>query len=428
LIAVIGAGLSGLSAAYHLGDEYRILEGANEVGGLCKSLTIKGYTFDLAPHIFYTKNQYVSNLVAEILEGNLTKHQRKAYIYFKDRYIEYPFESNLNDLPEEIRKECVEGALYRKDFEPKNFLDWIYLSMGSGVAKHYMIPYNEKVWKFPLEEMNYTWISGRVPSPNEKIKKNYGPNAFFLYPYSGGIGSIPNALAQRVKNISLSSKVLGIKINENEGPTAIYRKEGSIKTINTEAILSSIPLPELVKITNNVPEEIIKAAEKLVYNSLICLNLGVNRPMISDKHWIYFPEKEYPFNRISFPTNFSTTAAPEGKTSILVEVTYREKKPDLIETKDRVIDGLVAAEILNEDDELEVSEALDFEYAYVIYDFEHSRNTTLIQDYLQAKRVYTIGRFGEWEYHNMDNAILSGKLFAEKIRSNRFDQCHNTDI
>ena len=106
---IIGAGLSGLSAAYHMGSSYRVLEKEAEVGGLCRSVATRGYTFDLAPHIFFTGSQYVNGLVNEILNGDLIKQQRRAYIYLSGTYVEYPFEVNLHGLPQEVIDECIEG-------------------------------------------------------------------------------------------------------------------------------------------------------------------------------------------------------------------------------------------------------------------------------------------------------------------------------
>ena len=419
---IIGAGLSGLSAAYHLGRDYRILERDGEVGGLCRSVMEKGYTFDLAPHIFFTGSQYVNGLVNELLNGDLVRQRRRAYIYLHGTYVEYPFEVNLHGLPKEIIDECIEGARHRPNIRPNNFMEWIRATMGEGVAKHYMVPYNEKIWKYPLEQMNIDWVAGRVPAPSVdemvkgaegKVEREYGPNAYFLYPRVGGIGTIPTALSTRVNEISLNSDVSEIH-QKGKRLEVIYTLNGESKRQEADKVLSSVPLPEIVKMIKAAPEEVIKASEALVYNSLVCFNIGVNRAAISDKHWLYFPEKEYPFNRISFPMNLSPETVPKGKSSIVVEVTYRGDRPNAEETKEKVRQGLVDAEILRDEDKLEVFGALDFKYAYVVYDLHHKRNVNLIQAYLKSLGVSSMGRFGEWEYFNMDKAILSGKRVAEE--------------
>ena len=419
---IIGAGLSGLSAAYHLGRDYRIFERDGEVGGLCRSVMEKGYTFDLAPHIFFTGSQYVNGLVNELLNGDLVRQRRRAYIYLHGTYVEYPFEVNLHGLPKEIIDECIEGVRHRPNIRPNNFMEWIRATMGEGVAKHYMVPYNEKIWKYPLEKMNIDWVDGRVPAPSVeemvkgaegKVEREYGPNAYFLYPRVGGIGTIPTALSTRVNEISLNSDVSEIH-QKGKRLEVIYMLNGESKRQEADKVLSSVPLPEIVKMIKAAPEEVIKASEALVYNSLVCFNIGVNRAAISDKHWLYFPEKEYPFNRISFPMNLSPETVPKGKSSIVVEVTYTGARPNAEETKEKVRQGLVHAEILRDEDKLEVFGALDFKYAYVVYDLHHKRNVNLIQAYLKSLGVSSMGRFGEWEYFNMDKAILSGKRAAEE--------------
>ncbi len=419
---IIGAGLSGLSAAYHMGGGYKLLEREGEVGGLCRSVTTRGYTFDLAPHIFFTASQYVNGLVNELLNGDLIKQRRRAYIYTRGTYVEYPFEVNLHGLPQDVIDECIEGARHKPNIQPRNFMEWIKATMGEGVAKHYMVPYNEKIWKYPLEEMSLDWVAGRVPSPSVdetvkgaqgKVEREYGPNAYFQYPRLGGTGTIPNAFAKRVKDRTLNSNVLEIRPN-GKRLDVLYTRNGEPKRLEADRVLSSVPLPELVKMIKTAPEEVVKASEKLVYNSLACFNIGVDREPISDKHWLYFPEKEYIFNRISFPMNLSPETTPRGKSSVVVEVTYRGAKPDPEETKERVREGLIRADILREGDELEAFDALDFKYAYVVYDLQHRGNVNLIKTYLNTIGLSSMGRFGEWEYLNMDKAILSGKRAAEE--------------
>ncbi len=419
---IIGSGLSGLSAAYHLGKDYRVLERDEKIGGLCRSVTSNGYVFDLAPHIFFTGNQYVNSLVYELLKGELIRQRRRAYIYLHGTYVEYPFEVNLHGLPQDVIEECIEGARKRLEIHPRNFMDWMKTTMGEGVAKHYMIPYNEKIWKYPLEDMSIDWVAGRIPSPSleemvkgseGKVDREYGPNAYFLYPRLGGIGTIPNAFAKRVEEISINSNVTEIR-SKTKHLEVVYTLNGKQKMEVADRVLSSVPLPELVKMIRSAPEEVIKASEGLVYNSLACFNIGVDRRAISDKHWLYFPEKEYLFNRISFPMNLSPMTVPDGKSSILVEVTYRGAKLDIEETKEKVREGLINTDILRDNDKVEVFDALDFKYAYVIYNQQHRRNVNIIQTYLNSLRITSMGRFGEWEYLNMDKSILSGKRAAEE--------------
>lgn len=422
MITIVGAGLAGLSAAYHLGKDYTVIERDPEMGGLCKSININGYTFDYAPHILFTRNPYTRDLFQSLLKDNIRAQARRAYIYMMGTYVKYPFEANLHPLPEEVKEECIRGVMEKPSLEPTNFYEWIQTTMGAGIAGYYMVPYNEKIWKYPLEQMNTEWIAGRVPSPSVEEMRNgaeapqpidYGPNAEFWYPKRGGIGALAESLAE---NIPVRLGAVASWFNPSaSGVETMYVEDGDEKSIESEKVLSSLPLPEIVGMMDDVPEEVQTAAESLVYNSLVCVMVGVKRPNITDKHWLYFPEKDLVFNRISFPMNFSPHTTPKGRSSILVEVTYRNKTMDLEETKKQVLDGLVKSSLINTSDEIEVCEAKDFKYAYVIYDLDHGKNVKVIHEYLIEHNIIPIGRYGEWEYYNMDKAILSGKNAAEKI-------------
>ena len=421
MITILGAGLSGLSAAYHLKDGYMVLEKEREAGGLCRSVYTDGYVFDYAPHILFTRDEYTRNLFFTLLGDNLHTHERRAYIYMMNTYVKYPFEANLSPLPRSVIDECIQGVIDRNQSEPHNFMEWIRSTFGEGVARHYMVPYNQKVWKHPLEMMNTDWIAGRVPSPSvEEMRrgaegrqgKAFGPNAVFWYPKRGGIGALATQLSRGL-NVSLGSTATELKPH-GDGVKVVYMKDGRRRNVESDRVLSSLPLPEVVKMIDDAPEEVHRAAERLVHNSLVCVMVGVKRPHITDKHWLYFPEEDLAFNRISFPMNFSPQTTPEGRSSILVEVTYRDHA-DVEETKIRVLMDLVKAGLIDADDEVETSTAADFKYAYVIYDQDHRKNVNIIHRYLESNRITPIGRFGEWEYHNMDKAIQSGKRAAEAL-------------
>ena len=424
-ICILGGGLAGLSAAYHLRDkDYFLLEKENKVGGLCSSKKINDYTFDYAPHILFTNDDYVKDLILNLLGKNLVEKERRAYIYTNGVFVKYPFEANLRPLPKEIIEECINGVIEIEKIEPKNFKEWIYSTFGKGIAKYYMESYNEKIWKYDLDKINLDWVGSRVPSPSVedmrkgafgKQRKEFGPNAKFLYPKYGGIGALSESFLSHIKNLSLGSEVTEIKFDDDE-IVVVFKTNEKTKKMNCRRIFSSLPLPELIKMIPNVPEDVIKAAKNLIFNSLICFNLGVKRPKISDKHWVYFPEKEFIFHRISFPMNLSRFTTPEKRSSMLVEITHKKDEELMIdEVKEKVIGNLIDAKIIRKDNELEVCDICKFKYAYVIYDPDHRKNVTTIHNFLKEKNIIPIGRFGEWEYINMDKSILSGKKAAMEL-------------
>lgn len=427
MIGILGAGLAGLSTAYHLKQkDYMIFEKDAEPGGLCKSFTKKNYIFDIAPHIFFTKDDYVKSLVEKLLKNNLATKIRKAFIYIYGKYVEYPFEANLSELPKKVIEECILTAIDAKE-NPKdyhNFHEWIENILGKGVAKHYMIPYNEKIWKYDLRKMDPKFVAGRVPSPNikEMIKgalgtqdKAFGPNASFSYPIIGGIGAIPNAFLPYIKNLKYNTEVVNIKPKQN-AVNIIVNEDNRQKMYEFDKVFSSIPLPELMKIMENVPEDVQKACSNLVYNSLLFAAIGVDRKSISDKHWLYFPEKDYIFHRLSFPMNLSEKTTPPNKSSIVVEVTYpKHESIDVEKTKELIRSGLIKANILNEKDHLEIFHTGTIKYAYVIYDLDHQKNVSKIHEYLISNNIIPVGRFAQWEYINMDKTISMAKTQVEKF-------------
>jgi UDP-galactopyranose mutase len=431
MIGILGGGLAGLSAAYHIERagrrDYLVLEKEAGPGGLSRSWSAKGYTFDFGPHIIYTRDEYAMGLFRMFLKGNLSEKRRENWIWLYRTLVKYPFETFLHGLPPEVIMECLEGVMDARKCgpgaKPGNFRDWILQTFGEGIAKHYFIPYNLKVWKHPLEKMGIDWIYGRVPSPDIKDmmrgalgiqNREFGPNAMFQYPARGGIGSLPAAMAACIGNLRTGCGVTGIRKGP-EGLEVAFVSRGRERKMAFPRLISTIPLPDLVPLIEGAPEEVVRAARDLVFTSLICMGIGVKRARVSDKHSIYYPEKEFLFNRLSFPMNMAASTAPKGRSSILAEVTVRKgERPDLAKAGDRIVRDLHSAGILRKGDVVDCRDARTYGHGYVVYDLDHRRNVDAVHAYLRGIGIIPAGRFGDWEYHNMDKSILSGKRAAEE--------------
>ncbi len=429
---ILGAGLAGLAAAYHLdNDNYIILEKENQIGGLCASKTVENYIFDFGTHTFFTQDQYVTELLNDLLPEPMVSHKREAYVYMNGHYIKYPFETNLHALAPEIIDKCIKGIKSRDPTASSdNFEQWLLNSFGDGIASLYMVPYARKIWKYPLERMDIDWIGDKVPGATiedvikgskGELDKEFGFNIDFSYPKEDGFAAIPNAFAGSLKNINTNSKILKLELtstNNSNGVLLKVRTDGRVREITTDSVIATIPLPDLVYMINDVPVEIKKAAEKLNYTHLLSIGLGVARENISDKHWLYFPEQKYIFNRVSFPMNLSRSTTPPCKSSILAEVTFEKGTTiDISKTQERVIEGLVEAGILITPDEVEVISASEFKYAYVIHDLTRQRNVNIIHEFLVEHNIIAAGRWGEWKYFNLDKTIQSGRKAAIRINN-----------
>jgi protoporphyrinogen oxidase len=422
---IIGAGLTGLSAAYHLqSDDYVILEQRNDVGGTCGSCYQDGFTFDHIGHVMHFRQDRTRELAKKVLGDNYHTMARRASIYFEGRLVPYPFQMNLASLPDKVKEECMMGAIKaageadNKSHEPANFAEWILQSLGEGIAKHFMFPYNEKLWTVSPYEMTTGWMRRFVPRPNlfDIIEGNLGNqrdarigyNAEFGYPVRGGILSYPQAFVPYVKNLFFNAEVTCVDVKAKA-----VQANGITYPFST--LISTMPLVELVRRIKDVPHGVQQAAGKLRCNSVYSVLLGVNRPKVSEQHWIYFPQRDLIFYRIGFPSNLSPYISPEGTSSICAEVAYRGNM-DLSQDEliDHVIRDLQSVGLLREADEILVQKAVVTRYAYVIYDKHHTANVKLIHDYLQEHRIISTGRYGRWEYSGMEDAVLHGQAAAER--------------
>lgn len=431
MILIVGAGLAGLSTAYHLrGVPYKILEREREVGGLCRSYVKDGFTFDYTGHLLHFRQTAIKALVETLLPTQLHRHARKSYIYSHDTYTEYPFQVNTHGLPPEVVRECLLGFIAtlsnpssNAQTEDRSFKQWILDSLGEGIAKHFMVPFNEKLWQVSLDELTSDWVSWLVPKPDVKdvvngalgIKdKAFGYNPSFLYPAGGGIKVLPEAFLPSVENLSYDSELVEIETGKRR---AIFRSARGERTEEYERIVSTIPLPELIRRCVDLPASMRELAASLRWVSVSNVNLAVAREHISDKHWLYFPEHRYPFYRAGFPMNFSPAMGQPGCSSLYVELSHqptaREADAPLIA---RVRKGLEEAGVLHRTDELVMADVKDLYYAYVLFDRYRGRAVKELLAELERRGISSIGRYGLWEHTSMEDAIAQGKQVAERLR------------
>jgi protoporphyrinogen oxidase len=423
MLIILGAGLAGLSAAYHSGGI--VFEKDNQVGGHASSKCLDGFVFDEGIHVLHTKNEYVLNLLAKV-GANLLEHKREAWIHSFGVMTRYPFQANTYGLPVSMVKECLLGFI-ENDFKDrdkiKNYEDWIYFMFGRGIAQNFMIPYSRKFWGIPPAQLTTEWVNVRHPRPSleEVIEgalgdqtKEFGINAEFRYPERGGFGAIGEALASTLRDrIRLGMCVTTIDVKRRQ----IEFNHSEI--VPYEKVISTLPLPEIVKLIHDAPQEVREASQALRCNSILVVNLGINRPNITNKHWIYYPEGAYSFFRISFPFNKGPHMASPGKSSISAEIAYSDAHPLPVPREHmvlKVVDDLKRAGVLECNDQIMFGDVTDIKYGYVIFDNERKPATKCIHDYLKQHEVYPAGRYGEWAYLWSDEAILSGRKAARQVQ------------
>jgi protoporphyrinogen oxidase len=425
-IVVIGGGLAGLSAGHHLLEfDPIVFEKESAIGGLCRSFRQDGFTFDCTGHLIHLKSPYAKELVARILPDAFDSHERLAAIYSKSTTTPYPFQANTYGLPPEVVKECVIGFVESMQVHanggPKNFHDWVLQTFGTGIAKHFMLPYNEKFWKQDLRTITSDWVSWSIPKPSlEEVvngalgltNKGMGYNPKFIYPKNGGIDSLPQALARPIKNVYVNESVAYID------PKKKYIRMTSGREQRYDFLISTLPLPLAFRMLKDTPEELITDAQKLHALSVLNINIGVDRPGVSDQHWIYFPENQFIFSRVGFPMNFSKSVAPDGTSSMYIEITHQpHEKMNVEEAFERSILDLQRCGILRKEDRVVTRHVIDLKFAYVVFDQHRQMHLQKLIDYLQSRDIYTAGRYGVWDYYSMEDSIMSGKKAAEAVIS-----------
>jgi protoporphyrinogen oxidase len=428
-IIILGAGLAGLSAAWHLqrkGLDCRVFEKEPEVGGLCRSKKIGGFVFDYDGHLLHFRHHYTFELVKGLLNGDLIEHKRNSWIYSSGTYTRYPFQANLYGLPAHVIKECLMGFIeISKNGHPRkhaNFLDWINLTFGKGIASHFMIPYNTKFWTLPPQRLTCEWLDGFIPVPSlnqvlegtlEESQRLFGYNARFWYPETGGINQLAIAFSSGIKNIHTSLTVTGIDLVNKQIKLSSGDKE------QYDLLISTIPLPELPAIIKNIPSLLKSSFKKLNWNSIFNLNLGIDKVNCLNRHWVYFPEESTSFFRVGFPHNFSSSLTLLNKNSLYAEVAYSKDKPiDKHNIAKRIIEDLKKLSIINREQDILVQYANDITYGYPVYDKYYAQTRQAILEFLNHNHIIPCGRYGSWRYMSMEDVILEGRDVAKKAFDN----------
>ena len=432
-VVIIGAGLTGLSCAYHLGGGYLLAEKELEPGGIVRTrIRQNAFYCDGTGHWLHLRNAGMKELVNKLLGGNLAEHERKAVIFSNNVFTAYPFQANTYGLPREVIMECLLGLLkakYPEDFgqkpnsePPKNFHEWIVRAFGEGIARHFMVPYNQKLLGVKLTELMPAFAERFIPRPSTEdvikgalgfSKESLGYNAKFVYPRDGGIGALPRAFADALKEPPLYDvRMTSVDLKQK----TVSFSDG--KTVRFKKLVNTMPLVPFISLLKDAPDEVRAAAKKLRATTVHYYDIGVRGKggPASNYHWVYFPEPDFVFYRAGSYSAVHKEAAPPGCRSYYVEMSGIDDllaRPEQL--KQQVLDGLKKAGILATDDEILFMELCDIPHAYVIFDQNYEASRALLFDYLKRHDVFTGGRWGGWGYGGMEDAMLDGKAAADQI-------------
>lgn len=428
-LTILGGGLSALSLAYFLQDkdnieEIDIIEKEDRAGGLCRTFETHGIEYDVGPHIIFSKDKEILDFMNGLLTDNIARIRRSNRILHKKRFIQYPFENDLSKLPEQDKNYCVNAFLHNpyENYDAQNMLQFFLKTFGEGITNTYLRPYNEKIWKYDPSFMD-TQMVDRIPKPpKEDILRSaagetvegYLHQLYFTYPQQGGTEALVRALIKK-----LSAKV---KIHTNTEILSVERQQNGFEVTTTsgkfvsERLVSTIPVNILSQIYKETPAELKNTAQNLKYNSIAVALVNVKADNAGDNFTFTIADKKINFHRLSKIDFLGQNYHQSNSASYLIEVTFRPRDLTAISTdkelEKQIIDGLQEIGFISSPEDVNFTDIKRFEYAYVIYDLHHRCNMDKIKNYFKEEGIYLNGRFGSFEYLNMDAVIKQSKQLA----------------
>ena len=430
-VVIIGAGPTGLGAAYRLKElgheNFTLYDKAPYIGGLSASFKDEaGFTWDIGGHVMFSHYKYYDDCFVKLMGDDYQMNMRECWVRMFGSWVPYPFQNNIRYLPKQEAFECMAGlieAQTKRDHKTtKNFKEFIDAVFGDGIARHFMIPYNFKVWAHPAEMMNKEWIGERVAVLDiMRALKNvmiggddfgWGPNNQFKFPLFGGTGEFYKRFEKPLAgHYQLNKTVDFINMTKKE----IRFKDGEV--VKYDKLISTMPLDVLTNdiLNGEVPREIKKATQGLKKSGGYMVGIGIKQPCPSTKSWMYFPEDNCPFYRVTYLSNYSPFMTPDKDThySLLCETSYSEFKhvnPDTI--VEETIQGLINCGMLKDEDRKDIVSKWMYHAKYSYPTPTVDRDGILAQaiPFLEQHDIYSRGRFGMWKYEvaNTDHSLMQG--------------------
>lgn len=428
-IVVLGTGMAGFGAASRLcsRDTRPVVYDKNPYyGGHTASFRdAHGFLFDQGPHISFTKDVRIQNLLAQQVDQKFEALQVTLNNYWHGLRLTHPVQLHLNGLPKELIVEIVADFVKEHGVERKveNYEDWLVASYGRKFAELFPMQYTRKYHLTSADNMSTEWLGPRMyrPSLEEMLRGALAPWApevhyitHFRYPTDGGFVSylrnFPVIADLRLNHQLVAIDPRGKQLRFSNGFTTRY-----------DGLVSSVALPDLIPMIAGAPQDVIEASRRLACSTCILVNIGVNRSDLSDAQITYFYDQDICFTRLSFPHMLSATNAPPGCGSIQAEVYFSSKYRPLTQSPEDLIEPVIAdlrrSGTLQDDDTILTRHATMVRYANVIFDLERAKALETVHGYLRDIGVDYCGRYGDWGYMWTDESYISGERAAESAIS-----------
>jgi protoporphyrinogen oxidase len=400
-ILIVGGGITGLSLASFLGeDDYLIVEKDSEVGGYCKTTIRNEFVWDYSGHFFHFNNQEIKDYVLENIECDVVTVNKKSHIYYKDRYIDFPFQNNIHQLPTDEFVECLYDLYNKGNDEINSFTDFVKSTLGQSICDKFIIPYNQKLYACDLNKLEYDAMGRFFPKPTNfndlllQLKNNNKTESYndtFIYPTGGSVEFV-KSLLKRVNedNILLNTKIIGIDLENKIAQT----NNGYIKF---NKLVNSMPFDTFMGLTG-------EKIDNLSSNKVVVFNLGFDRQTGIDSNWIYFPGNEI-FYRVGFYNNIFKT----NRMSLYVEIGM-EKNQEVDEKalltkvlEDLEESGIIVGQKLTDHQMIVMNPA----YVHITKESKEIYNSWNKKN--NPNGLFSIGRYGSWTYCSIEDNIIQAK-------------------
>lgn len=426
-IVVLGSGMAGFGAAYRLHAEgiKPVMYDKNDyLGGHTASFRSEpGFLFDVGPHISFTKDPRIQELFAESVDQHYETVQITLNNYWQGYWPLHPVQLHLHGLPDDIIVRVISDFVEERQQTErpiKNYADWLLASFGRTFSETFPMKYTRKYHTTPAENMSTDWLGPRIYRPNleEVLRGAISPSAphvhyitHFRYPSAGGFMNYLNKFIP-LGNLKLNHELVSID------PRARELRFSNGNVTQYDGLVSSVPLPDLIRIIRGAPRDVIKASQRLSCSTCVLVNIGVNREDLSKAHMTYFYDEDICFSRLGFPHMLTARNAPPGTGSIQAEVYFSDKYKPFTGAPDAwiepVIQDLRRCGLLRDSDKILFSKTMLLRYANVIFDLDRAAALKTVHGYLDDLGIAYCGRYGDWGYMWTDESFKSGELAAEK--------------
>ena len=384
-----------------------------------------GFLFDQGPHISFTKDVRIQNLLAQQVDQKFEALQVTLNNYWRGLRLTHPVQLHLNGLPKDLIVEIVADFVKEHGVERKveNYEDWLVASYGRKFAELFPMQYTRKYHLTSADNMSTEWLGPRMyrPSLEEMLRGALAPWApevhyitHFRYPTEGGFVSylrhFPAIADLRLNHQLVAIDSRGKELRFSNGFTTRY-----------DGLVSSVALPDLIPMIAGAPRDVVDASRRLACSTCILVNIGVNRSDLSEAQITYCYDEDICFTRLSFPHMLSATNVPPGCGSIQAEVYFSSKYRPLTQSPEDLIDPVIAdlrrTGTLRDDDTILTRHATMVRYANVIFDLERAKALETVHGYLRDIGIDYCGRYGDWGYMWTDESYISGERAAESAIS-----------